>query len=375
MVLILVTMSLSILASISDRSQRPAVRLWIPFALVLPWLVIYVLESVILLGEFPKYYEFVWPLMIVTFFLAAPRVDDVCIFLARISVLTALVSIALGIFGKGSMPYGWHKTDDKAIIGDAALAGPYSHSNILGLAMVLSIPFVLLALRGKERLAGGILVCLALVWSASRISIVAATLVVLILVTVKYARFRRPAQVLTGSWVVAAAAIVIVPLQTTQDSAFTNRGLIWKVTRFYVPDHPVLGWGAGVFQSPDNEFAAAIGSRAVTAHNMWLTVLAVGGWVAVAAVLIALVTVAVRFRFMYSINSIPAFFFLAFLLAEIAEDPLRAWRLSPHAFIVWSGLALAVCTFERKIRPGVSRVDSATRTQQVTEHAPGRRRA
>ena len=368
MALTLATLLFSILASISDRGQRMAVRLWVPLALVLPWCVIYLVETVSIAKVLPAYYEFIWPLMLVAFVMAPPPVRDVCVLLARICITTAGISIALGLSGQGLMPYGWHQTDDKALIGDAALAGPYSHSNILGLAMALAVPFVLLALRGKERLVGSLLVGLALVWSASRISIAAAVLVACATAAVGQARRKGGRGVVIGGWMASAAAIFIVPLSTEDDAAFTNRGLIWKVTRFYVSDHPVFGWGTKVFQSVENEFAKAIGARAVTAHNLWLTLFAVGGWVAVAATVIALVAVAIRFARKYISDTCPALFLFAFLVCEIAEDPLRAWRLSPHSFIVWTGLALAVCVFGVARRPEAPAVQHWQDTARKLPH-------
>ncbi|WP_158409747.1 O-antigen ligase family protein [Gordonia sp. KTR9] len=373
MLLLITALLLSVLLSIGDRSQRSAVPFLIPVVIVLPWAVIYVLESALISSIAPEYYEFVWPLMLLAFFLAAPAVRDVCVLVGRIGVATAAASVALGLMGIGSMPYGWHQTDDKAIIGEAALAGPYSHSNILGLAMTLSLPFVLLALRGKERLIGGLVVGVALVWSASRISIVAAVIITCVLVTVKVGRLRPTTRLVTGAWIIAAGAIVIVPLRTTEDAAFTNRGLIWKVTRFYIPEHPLFGWGTTVFEVSDNAFASAIGARAGTAHNMWLTQLAVGGWAAVTATMLALFVIAVRFRRCFPVSSIPALFLLALLLCEIAEDPLRAWRLSPHAFIVWSGLALAVCAFERGSLGAVCEPQNRRAHRQTSQESTSRR--
>lgn len=339
---------LAVLAAVGDRSHELRARLWIPAALVLPWFTIYIVETLIINETTPKYYELIWPLMLVAFSLTAPPVHTVCVLLARIGVATAGLSIILGIWGKGLMPYGWHQTDDKAIIGDTALAGPYSHSNILGLLMALALPLVVLVLRDRERQIGLLLVGVTLVWSASRISIVAAVVIVAVIVAAKYVR--RPWRLVAAATVLAALTMVVVPLRTHDDAAFTNRGLIWKVTRFYAADHPWFGWGTGVFQSLNNEFTSAIGTRAVTAHNTWLTVLAVGGWVAVAATIVTYATAARRFTRTYCDLRAPAFFLLALVVCGIAEDPLRAWRLTPLSFLVWTGLALAVCAHSDTIR-------------------------
>lgn len=331
-----------------------------PACLLLPWAAIYLIGKFVLGGRVPDYFEFLLPAFILAVFFAKPSLQTITVLLGKLAIVTAGMSLVLGVLGVGLMPAGWHEVDDKSIIGSSVLAGPFNHSNILGLALALSLPFVLLSLAGRTRQVGVVLVTVAMVWSASRAALITSIAVLLVLFALRTGLVRQTRSVVAAAIGVASLAIFLVPLSTTDDSAFTNRGLIWRVTLYYVDEHPIFGWGASVFQDVNNEFAAVIGARAVTAHNIWLTVLAVGGWLAVVATSAALIAVARNFFGKCRFDAAPALFLFALLIMGVAEDPLRAWRLGPQSFIVWTGLCLTMCVLSSQKRPSDKPISSRT---------------
>ncbi len=157
------------------------------------------------------------------------------------------------------------------------LAGPYPHSNVLGIALALSLPFAL-CIDGKVlRRAALVAILVALAWTQARTSQAAAAIVL-----VTYLLIRRyPAR----TWLPALPAlaglalIVLVPLSTRDPLAFSRRGRIWQVLLHRWAEHPVLGLGPDYFQR-QRDLAKALGGQFTHGHNLMVQLLVVGGLLA-----------------------------------------------------------------------------------------------
>ena len=228
-------------------------------------------------GEPPQIIWLALPLAAVAIWLRPPKLPV----LATIGFLT-------GITAAGSMLLALIRPDLALLSGDAAgtktvlvgglLAGPYPHSNVLGLALALGLPFVLSI--GNAVLRRGTLgvVLVALLWTGSRGSQVAAVVVLVTLLLIRRypARTWLPALPLT----IGLGLIVLVPLVTTDPDGFSRRGRIWQALLHRWAERPVLGRGPGYFQREPG-LAAALGGQFTHGHNLMVQLLIVGGLVTV----------------------------------------------------------------------------------------------
>jgi O-antigen ligase len=157
------------------------------------------------------------------------------------------------------------------------LAGPYPHSNVLGIALALSLPFALGVGNAVLRRASLVAIVVALVWTQARTSQAAAGIVL-----VTYLLMRRyPAR----AWLPALPAlaglalIVVVPLSTRDPLAFSRRGRIWQALLHRWAEHPVLGLGPDYFQRQPG-LAKVLGGQFTHGHNLLVQLLVVGGLLA-----------------------------------------------------------------------------------------------
>lgn len=199
--------------------------------------------------------------------------------LAGVSVLLGLAWPRSAIFERSELVDG-----EKAVSPLGILAGVLQTGNLLGLALAVGIAAILFVRRDWHRWTLLALALVALVWSASRTSLVAVAAVgVAALGLVLFGERRRV--VVTWLAVVALVALAL-PFVTSSPTAFTNRGGYWIASVEAWLASPWTGHGADYFKllalGEDN-----LGGHAYHAHNQVAQVLVTGG------ILLAVIALAV----------------------------------------------------------------------------------
>jgi hypothetical protein len=238
------------------------------------------------------------------------------------------------------MPATWHLAPgdmSKAIIGTTVLAGPYPHSNALGLAVVLGLPFVLTSLTGIGRVAATSIVVWSLVWSASRASLFTAGVVILATIATGAMGRRSVRNALCAAIAMAGGAMVILPLTVTDPRAYTSRGLIWMSSIRNVPSHLLFCEGPDTYLRAD-PVTASVGVFTTHGHNIFVTTITEGGVLYVAALFTAVVIAVVAAARSQTPRAL-LIFVLGFVVLGIIEDPLRLGVLDSDSLGVWLPLA------------------------------------
>lgn len=184
-------------------------------------------------------------------------------------------------------------------------AGAANHGNGLGLALVLALPFVLLAFTGRSRLvlAGFLLVLIVATGSRSAIAASGVVVVAALICRPGYGpegrtqgRNRKTLLILLVAGVVTG---FVLPFVVDTRGAFTNRGYLWMIAREEIAARPWLGAGseawAHAYQT--GAFGAAAG---YSTHNQWIDVLYVGGMVALGLVGVATLLLLARAEGLHS---------------------------------------------------------------------------
>jgi hypothetical protein len=163
----------------------------------------------------------------------------------------------------------------KAFVGDYVLAGPMTHSNTLGTAIVLGLPFLSLVQRDKVRRVMWATCLVAVLLSASRTALLALlgwlVLRALGLAVVEFRgrSFRRVALLLVAS------VIVCLPLLLQDREALSTRVSVWRDSLQVWRDAGQYMFGLGPYWELG---ASAAGSTTTTsAHNLFVQWLVTGG--------------------------------------------------------------------------------------------------
>jgi hypothetical protein len=134
-------------------------------------------------------------------------------------------SIILGILYPEYAMY--YTQSEKALLLNWELSGPFVHSNILGVYCVLALSLIPLIVSVQWRILNGLVLCAAIVASASRTALIAAGVLALWWIV---CRFRSVISVrLAGTALIGlcAATVLVLPLLSWDRSAFSGRGGIW----------------------------------------------------------------------------------------------------------------------------------------------------
>ncbi|HEY8721504.1 O-antigen ligase family protein [Pengzhenrongella sp.] len=258
-------------------------------ALLAPWVIAAVQLAV--LGRPPGAAALVFPAVAAAFWVLRPGPGAVRT-VGYLTGLTALVSLALGAFVPSAGRYPAQEAGLGKVIGPAGvLAGVMPSGNNLGLLLVVGLPTVLTIRRVSVRWTALGAVLLALAWTDSRTSWVAAVVVVLLLAALAWTRW--PAVVAALGLGGLAAGGIILPFITTEPTAFTNRASYWIPTLAAWREHPLTGFGADYFKRLAKT-AENLGGHAFQAHNEWVQLLITGGLLLTATVLVLLGIAAVR---------------------------------------------------------------------------------
>lgn len=248
-----------------------------------------------------------------------PRTSDLRL-LGWVGVSLAAYSVAFAVLRPRAamMPI---EMVGKANFGGGVLAGPMSHSNTLGVFLALCFPFVLLIEKRRSRLLGVSMVLVTLLWSASRTSLVAVVVAVVLAMTLKALGTASVRRALAAIVVVVAGTLVAaVPLSVTSSAAFTNRGGVW-VSGLHAWENagsPLLGLGPYWTLLARTRGTDTV---ATSAHNLFVQWLVSGGPVLLIAGAILLYGLARKSYAVVTSNGVPVglMFTISFLVISVTE--------------------------------------------------------
>ena len=204
-------------------------------------------------------------------------------------VISLLVGIALPGHGIQRNAGGAVLAVDKQILPWGELVGIFSDANNLGQFIAMGLPAVMLIRARGWRIVIVLCSLFALVWSASRSSMFAVALSIVVYLVVSRTRAHSRAFVAFLLVSIAFAAVCILPLITHDPAAFTNRGYIWQASHAAWAQNPLFGNGSDWF-SIIGSSSASLGPTVFHAHNQFLQLLVTGG--GVLAVLVGVLIVA-----------------------------------------------------------------------------------
>lgn len=258
---------------------------------------------------------------------------------------------------------------EKSITGAPLLAGIFSHSNILGMFLAFTLPFVFLMRAWPLRwLSFGVIVW-ALILTSSRTALVGAAVMVAVLLLARLLS-RVAFVVVSGAGaVVALIAVILLPFRETDPQAFTYRGAIWIHSRQALGDNGVFGLGAHWYADNYLALRDTLSSAASHGHNLVLTTLILGGAFVLAG---WLVVIFLAFRGAASdpvrSTSVVGVAFVLGLLAIGATE-------TPYALVGWGPLSASVLVplFVLATRPWIERDELAAQAPPTTR-AEARRR-
>jgi len=303
------------------------------------------------------------PLAVVAVWWCPPE-PRVLVAIGALGAASAVVSILLAVIRPDLGLISGAAAGGKSVLLGGLLAGPFLHSNVLGIGLALSLPFVFCARTRLARAAMLTVVLLAVAWTGARTAQLAVAAVLLVHLLIRYAprRWRGSAWLLSAPVAAGFALVVAVPLLTRDPDAFTRRGRIWQALLERWADRPLLGWGPDVFDRP--ELAAALGGRFTHGHNVLVHLLVVGG---LAAAVLFAVLVALACRQALTLaragQPVPVLFLVALALVSLLEASHVATTLT--GYLSWLPLVLIA-------RLGLSRSaaspdgDRAQATQKMT---------
>lgn len=329
-------MGVALLDAIASRAPIELGRVLLA---VVPWASIYLVDY-FTSGGVP-WQAWIYPPAMAVLSVANLPAHSVYKLIRNMTLFIAVLSIVLALLPgqPGMMPATFHGGNEKAIIGDSILAGPFGHSNQLGLNMALGLPFAAWTLRGFRRVAAFGLIALVLLWSASRTSIYVAVAVLVITIATLWVRRGTSRALVFVTTAGSIAAMVILPLTTDDPSAFTNRGLIWQEGLVSFSSSPLTGTASNAFMV-DSDLSRRIGDIINTGHNVFVTVATIGGLIGLAGFAVGLVAMIVLGVRRYSRDVVPLLTLMSILLLSVIEDPLRALILAPTSAIVWPVMSI-----------------------------------
>jgi O-antigen ligase len=267
-----------------------------------------------------------YPLIVVVIWILRPRLEQLAI-LGYLIGLTALISVLMGTLdpAKGilSSATGSIITPDKQLLPWGILIGPLTDGNPLGQFLALGLPSAIYIRHRGRRWAILLLTGFAVLWTSNRSSLAALGVGLAVAAVLKLAP--RGTRRLTTAAIVALAAAVVayLPLTTTSNDAFTNRGYIWSASLSRWADHPITGLGSQWY-AQSAKYADNIGPTAFHGHNQFVQTLVLGGLInllLVVALLIALIRMAARWAEHRAVT-VPAAFLAMMLTSGALEVSL-----------------------------------------------------
>lgn len=319
--------------------EPPATPPWRLGAFLLPWLAIEALSAVHA-GYVSGRQFLLYPLIAVTFWLVSPPLRVVTT-LGYLIVGTAAFSVAFGLVSRLAFIDAGAAGIDKSIIGHGPLllAGPYNASNGLGLSLALGAPAVTVIPSRRLRLLGFGVLFVALLWSASRTSILAASVVIALYLLSRLTSVRGLQVLAVSAVLVGTALVVLTPLLENNAYAFSRRGMIWIASRSVWHRHVWLGAGPSYYERPND-----LGFYALYGHNLALDTLVragIIGGVAVATWYAVIVRHATRLS---AWSTFPVLFAVAFIYTSWLEVPINFGNLGLLGYTAWLPAAVIFFT-------------------------------
>lgn len=224
----------------------------------------------------------------------------------------------------------YEMVSEKALVGNWQLAGPFGHSNALGVYCALALALTPLIDNIRWRILHGCILCAAIVASASRTALVITAILALWWI---FSRSRSMLSIrLAGTTLIglSAAAVMVLPLLNWDPDAFSGRPKVWAASLSAWQESRLLGLGVnwfstGALSSADTAHWARVG----TGHNLVIDTLVTSG-LAGLCVLVLVMLAAVRSARTLRIAShqIACFgYLIAFLIASTTE---AIWTLLPN---------------------------------------------
>lgn len=252
----------------------------VPLLLLLaPWAAM--MSRDVYLGTRPQIETLLYPAVVLAVWTLRPSLADLSL-LGWLTGVTALIGMLIGVLapsrGVLTAASGGLVAPAKEILPLGILVGPFSDGNNFGQFLVLGLPAVALVRNLPARALLSVLVTFAVVWTSSRSSLAAIGLAA---VTAAMLGVRHPVtrRTLARLAVVATGAVLVaLPLMTSGDGAFTNRGYIWRVSLRAWRDDPWLGHGSRWY-SVVGQYVNALPSSAFHGHNQFVQTLVAGGLV------------------------------------------------------------------------------------------------
>lgn len=248
-----------------------------------------------------------------------------------VATFLSLATLLLAVW----WPAAWQRDDEKGFFGEEVLAGPFSQMNVLGIALALLLPFSFTHkarwLKALTFLAMGT----ALVLTASRTSLIAAGISVLMMLVL---RIQKSHTTRSLTYVVATVLVLMVvvalPLVTTNRAAFTARGGIWIDAREFTADSWELGHGLRTFAFGGPLYQVTH-EQAAHAHNLFLQYLAMLGVVGVLGLIILLRTMMNTAKRALGETVLLSGAVMVVIGLGIAEVPIRVEVFDGPAWIAW----------------------------------------
>ena len=228
----------------------------------------------------------IYPLIAIAIWMLRPPMKSLQV-LGYLTGALAIGSIAMGLFFPAagilqSVDLGT-ATLNKQILGSGVLIGPFISENVLGQFLSLGAASIFLIERKWWRWTLFASVVYAVVWSSARGSIAALSAVVIVALLMRAVTppLRSAVGFLLGIAVLAVG--VVIPLVTTNPTAFTNRATIWQASLHSWSSNKLVGLGSNWFA---RQLASSqnIANTASQAHNEFIQMLATGGIVLVSLV-------------------------------------------------------------------------------------------
>ncbi|MDZ5146131.1 O-antigen ligase family protein [Microbacterium testaceum] len=257
------------------------------------------------------------------------RIDDLAV-IGYLGGAVAVVSmIGMAVAPQSVLMSAGLAQAEKSLTGEPLLAGIFSHSNILGMFLGLSLPFAFLVKRWVISAILMVAICSALILTSSRTA-VSGALIVLAVALLGWILPRAPWRIIgVVGFVAVVSALFVVPFSETDPAAYTYRGEIWMYNIDQWSQDRLFGLGADWYRDNYRELREILSSAASHAHNEALTLLVQGGAVLLVAVGVLIASAwkgaAQQERRREGITAVS--FVLGFLLMSVTETtfPILNW--------------------------------------------------
>jgi O-antigen ligase len=222
-------------------------------------------------------------------------------------------------------------SDDKALIGSRILAGPFSHPNSLGAALLIISP-AYLSLKQFYRNLLLLSSFGAILMTGSRTSIFSFLIWILILIMPAGKEVRK--RILLLGTFCSFILMILLPFLNDQEGAFSNRGQIWINSRDYISRNPIFGYGVDFYSQELGRNSNFI-RTAVTGHNLVIDILIRYGIVGILLLLIFFIIQMFKVYGCKDFSVIQGSYFFLLFISGITETHLSFPLMGEIGFFFW----------------------------------------